>query len=198
MAGKYKKIGAFRVNCGGVIAFRRIIATLAKKMTVSREHINTCPKCGGTVTQDPDVLDTWFSSALWLFSTLGWLEKSEDLDYFYPSDVLVTAHEIIFFWVVRMVFSGIEFMGKEPFSDVVINGIVRDKIGRKMSKSLGNGVDPLEMIEKYGTDSVRFSLLWGTTLGSDIKFSEDKIATDRVFINKSGTPQGLSSLTPKR
>ncbi|NLC17519.1 MAG: valine--tRNA ligase [Clostridiales bacterium] len=155
-----------------------------QEMTVSREHINTCPKCGGTVTQDPDVLDTWFSSALWPFSTLGWPEKSEDLDYFYPSDVLVTAHEIIFFWVVRMVFSGIEFMGKEPFSDVVINGIVRDKIGRKMSKSLGNGVDPLEMIEKYGTDSVRFSLLWGTTLGSDIKFSEDKIATDRVFINK--------------
>ena len=153
-------------------------------MTVSREHLETCPKCGGKVTQDPDVLDTWFSSALWPFATLGWPEKSEDLDYFYPSDVLVTAHEIIFFWVVRMVFSGIEFMGKEPFSDVVINGIVRDKIGRKMSKSLGNGVDPLEMIEKYGTDSVRFSLLWGTTLGSDIKFSEDKIATDRVFINK--------------
>jgi valyl-tRNA synthetase len=155
-----------------------------QEMTVSRERINTCPKCNGAVTQDPDVLDTWFSSALWPFSTLGWPEKSEDLDYFYPSDVLVTAHEIIFFWVVRMVFSGIEFMGKEPFSDVVINGIVRDKIGRKMSKSLGNGVDPLEMIEKYGTDSVRFSLLWGATLGSDIKFSEDKIATDRVFINK--------------
>jgi valyl-tRNA synthetase len=153
-------------------------------MTVSREHLESCPKCGGKVAQDPDVLDTWFSSALWPFTTLGWPEKSEDLDYFYPSNVLVTAHEIIFFWVVRMVFSGIEFMGKAPFSDVVINGIVRDRIGRKMSKSLGNGVDPIEMIDKYGTDSVRFSLLWGSTLGSDIKFSEDKIATDRVFINK--------------
>lgn len=155
-----------------------------KDLTVSKEHIDVCSKCGGHVHQDEDVLDTWFSSALWPFATLGWPQKSEDLDYFYPSDVLVTAHEIIFFWVVRMVFSGIEFMGKEPFSDVLINGIVRDKIGRKMSKSLGNGVDPIEMIEKYGTDAVRFSLLWGTTLGSDIKFSEEKIATDRVFINK--------------
>lgn len=154
------------------------------KMTVSRERLTACPDCGGSVTQDPDVLDTWFSSALWPFTTLGWPEQNEDLEYFYPTDVLVTAHEIIFFWVVRMVFSGIEFMGKPPFSDVIINGIVRDKIGRKMSKSLGNGVDPIEMIDKYGTDSIRFSLLWGTTLGSDIKFSEDKIATDRVFINK--------------
>lgn len=155
-----------------------------KDVTVSKEYIDVCPKCGGHVHQDEDVLDTWFSSALWPFATLGWPEKNKDLEYFYPSNVLVTAHEIIFFWVVRMVFSGIEFMGKEPFSDVLINGIVRDKIGRKMSKSLGNGVDPIEMIEKYGADAVRFSLLWGTTLGSDIKFSEDKIATDRVFINK--------------
>ncbi len=155
-----------------------------KDLTVSKDHIDVCPKCGGKVHQDDDVLDTWFSSALWPFATLGWPEKNIDLEYFYPSDVLVTAHEIIFFWVVRMVFSGIKFMGKEPFSDVLINGIVRDKIGRKMSKSLGNGVDPIEMIEKYGADAVRFSLLWGTTLGSDIKFSEEKIAADRVFINK--------------
>lgn len=155
------------------------------ELTVTAEDLKKCPKCSSAnILQDEDVLDTWFSSALWPFSTLGYPNKTEDLEYFYPTDVLVTAPDIIFFWVVRMVFSGLEHMGKVPFNEVIINGIVRDKIGRKMSKSLGNGIDPLDLIDRYGTDALRFSLLWGNSLGKDIKFSEDKVIADRTFINK--------------
>ncbi|MBO4534366.1 MAG: valine--tRNA ligase, partial [Clostridia bacterium] len=152
---------------------------------VSEDAPKVCPKCGGKAFhQDEDVLDTWFSSALWPFSTLGWPNKTADLDYFYPNSVLVTAYDIIFFWVARMIFSGIEHMGKTPFPDVLIHGIVRDELGRKMSKSLGNGVDPLEIIDKYGADSLRFSLANGIAPGSDTRFMPEKIESCRNFINK--------------
>ena len=152
--------------------------------TASKEDISVCPKCGKPLRQDEDVLDTWFSSALWPFSTLGWPDKTEDLDYFYPTDVLVTAYDIITFWVSRMIFSGLENMGEKPFSTVLIHGIVRDALGRKMSKSLGNGVDPLEIIDKYGADSLRYSLVNGISPGGDIRFSEDKMESYRNFMNK--------------
>ncbi len=144
-----------------------------------------CPKCGCThFKQDEDVLDTWFSSALWPFSTLGYPEKTEDLKYFYPTSVLITAYDIIFFWVARMIFSGLEHMGQIPFSKVMIHGIVRDKLGRKMSKSLGNGIDPLLIIDKYGADSLRFSLANGIAPGGDTRFYEEKVESARNFINK--------------
>ena len=131
-------------------------------MTVSREAVCTCPKCGSkNVEQDPDTLDTWFSSALWPFSTLGWPDKTPELDYFYPTDVLVTGYDIIFFWVIRMIFSGYEHMCKQPFGKVLFHGLVRDSQGRKMSKSLGNGIDPLEVIDKYGADALRYTLITG-------------------------------------
>ncbi|MGB9812570.1 MAG: valine--tRNA ligase [Thermovenabulum sp.] len=156
-----------------------------KEMTVSREDIKECPKCKSTkIEQDPDVLDTWFSSALWPFSTLGWPEKTEDLEYFYPTSVLVTGYDIIFFWVARMIFSAMEFMKREPFEYVVITGLVRDALGRKMSKSLGNGIDPLEVIEKYGADTLRFSLSTGNTPGNDMKFYWEKVEHSRNFANK--------------
>lgn len=152
---------------------------------VEMEPPNKCERCGSAnLKQDEDTLDTWFSSALWPFSTLGWPEKTEDLDYFYPTSVLVTGYDIIFFWVVRMVFSAMEFMKKEPFEYVLIHGIVRDAQGRKMSKSLGNGIDPLEIIEQYGTDALRLSLLIGNTPGNDIRFSTDRIESVRNFANK--------------
>ena len=154
------------------------------EMTVSREEIKVCPKCGKPVRQDEDVLDTWFSSALWPFSTLGWPDKTPDLDYFYPTTVLVTAYDIITFWVSRMIFSGLKQMGKKPFSDVLIHGIVRDGQGRKMSKSLGNGVDPLEVIDEYGADSLRYSLVNGIAAGGDIRYSVDKMESYRNFMNK--------------
>ncbi len=154
------------------------------KMTVSQEDITKCPYCGGSVKMDEDVLDTWFSSALWPFSTLGWPDESDDLKYFYPTDVLVTAYDIIFFWVARMIFSGLENMGEKPFSTVYINGLVRDDKGRKMSKSLNNGIDPLEIIDNYGTDSLRYSLLNGISAGGDTRFSADKIEGYRNFMNK--------------
>ena len=144
-----------------------------------------CPKCGCThFKQDEDVLDTWFSSALWPFSTLGFPEHTPDYDYFYPTDTLITAYDIIFFWVARMIFSGIEHTGKVPFKDVLIHGIVRDSEGRKMSKSLGNGIDPLGIIDKYGADTLRFSLVNGVSAGNDTRFSQDKIEGTRNFINK--------------
>ena len=154
------------------------------EMTVSREEIKVCPKCGKPVRQDEDVLDTWFSSALWPFSTLGWPDKTPDLDYFYPTTVLVTAYDIITFWVSRMIFSGLKQMDEKPFSDVLIHGIVRDGQGRKMSKSLGNGVDPLEVIDEYGADSLRYSLVNGIAAGGDIRYSVDKMESYRNFMNK--------------
>ena len=151
---------------------------------VSKEDITECTKCGGKVIQDEDVLDTWFSSALWPFSTLGWPEKTEDLEYFYPTSVLVTGYDIIFFWVARMIFSGMEHMKKEPFKYVFIHGIVRDAQGRKMSKSLGNGIDPLEVIDKYGADALRFTLATGNSPGNDMRFYWERVEASRNFANK--------------
>ena len=143
------------------------------------------PKCGCShFKQDEDTLDTWFSSALWPFSTLGWPKKPEDLDYFYPTDVLVTGYDIIFFWVIRMVFSGLEQTGKEPFHTVLIHGLVRDSQGRKMSKSLGNGIDPLEVIDKYGADALRMTLITGNAPGNDMRFYWERVENSRNFANK--------------
>ena len=154
------------------------------EMTVSRTDITTCPKCGANVRQDEDVLDTWFSSALWPFSTLGWPENTDDLKRFFPTDVLVTGYDIISFWVSRMIFSSLEQTGKEPFSTVFIHGLVRDAQGRKMSKSLGNGIDPIEIIDKYGADALRFALATGNSPGNDMRFSDEKIEAARNFTNK--------------
>ncbi|MBE7029926.1 MAG: valine--tRNA ligase [Ruminococcaceae bacterium] len=151
---------------------------------VSKEDITVCPKCGAPVRQDPDVLDTWFSSALWPFSTLGWPEKTKELDYFYPTSVLVTGYDIIFFWVARMIFSGMEHMKEEPFKHVLIHGLVRDSQGRKMSKSLGNGIDPLEIIAQYGADALRFTLATGNSPGNDMRFYEERVEASRNFANK--------------
>ncbi len=154
-------------------------------LTVSKEEPECCEKCKGThIHQDEDVLDTWFSSALWPFSTLGWPEKTEDLKYFYPTDTLVTGYDIIFFWVVRMVFSALEATGEVPFNNVYIHGLVLDAEGRKMSKSLGNGIDPLEVIDKVGTDALRFMLTTGITAGNDMRFKEDRLEACRNFANK--------------
>ncbi len=154
------------------------------EMTVSRTDITVCPHCGAPVHQDEDVLDTWFSSALWPFSTLGWPENTEDLKRFFPTDVLVTGYDIISFWVSRMIFSSIEQTGKAPFSTVFIHGLVRDAQGRKMSKSLGNGIDPIEIIDKYGADALRFALATGNSPGNDMRFSDEKIEAARNFTNK--------------
>lgn len=152
--------------------------------TVSKENITVCPKCGGHVHQDEDVLDTWFSSALWPFSTLGWPDNTEELDYFYPTSTLVTGYDIIFFWVARMIFSGIEHTGKTPFKHVFIHGLVRDSQGRKMSKSLGNGIDPLKIIEQYGADALRFTLATGNAPGNDMRFYIERVEAGRNFANK--------------
>ena len=155
------------------------------EVMVQAEEPAKCTKCGSShITQDPDTLDTWFSSALWPFSTLGWPEETEDFKYFYPTDTLVTGYDIIFFWVVRMMFSGIEHTGKVPFKNVLIHGIVRDSQGRKMSKSLGNGIDPLEIIDKYGTDALRLSLVMGITPGNDIRYMPEKLESASNFANK--------------
>ena len=153
-------------------------------MTVSKEDITVCPKCGGKVEQDSDVLDTWFSSALWPFETLGWPDDTEELRKYYPTSVLVTGYDIITFWVSRMIFSGLEHMGQKPFSTVFIHGLVRDAQGRKMSKSLGNGIDPLEIIKQYGADALRFALASGNSPGNDMRFSDEKIEAARNFANK--------------
>ncbi|MCL2234554.1 MAG: valine--tRNA ligase [Firmicutes bacterium] len=155
-----------------------------EKMTVSANDVEKCPSCNGGVRQDADVLDTWFSSALFPFSTLGYPEKTEELKYFYPTDVLVTGYDIIFFWVARMIFSSLEFMGEAPFHTVYINGLVRDEHGKKMSKSAGNGVDPLELIDKYGADTLRFSLVHGISAGGDTRIQYDKLEGYRNFMNK--------------
>ncbi len=154
------------------------------EMTVSKTDITTCPKCGGKVHQDNDVLDTWFSSALWPFSVMGWPDNTDDLKKYYPTSVLVTGYDIITFWVSRMIFSGLEHMGEKPFSTVFIHGLVRDAQGRKMSKSLGNGIDPLEIIDKYGADALRFALATGNSPGNDMRFSDEKIEAARNFANK--------------
>lgn len=154
------------------------------KKFASKEDVAVCPDCGAKLRQDEDVLDTWFSSALWPFSTLGWPDKTEDLDFFYPTDVLVTAYDIIGFWVSRMIFSGLHYTGKRPFKDVLIHGIVRDAEGKKMSKSSGNGVDPLEVIDTTGADALRISLLSGISAGGDIRYSFDKLEGYRNFMNK--------------
>ncbi len=154
------------------------------EMTVSRTDITVCPHCGAPVRQDEDVLDTWFSSALWPFSTLGWPENTDDLKRFFPTDVLVTGYDIISFWVSRMIFSSLEQTGKAPFSTVFIHGLVRDAQGRKMSKSLGNGIDPIEIIDKYGADALRFALATGNSPGNDMRFSDEKIEAARNFTNK--------------
>ncbi len=160
-------------DCGEMIVSRKADAPVK------------CPKCGSLhIHQDEDTLDTWFSSALWPFSTLGWPQKTEDLDYFYPTDVLVTGYDIIFFWVIRMVFSGIEQTGKVPFHTVLIHGLVRDSQGRKMSKSLGNGIDPLEVIDKYGADALRFTLVTGNAPGNDMRFYWERVEASRNFANK--------------
>ena len=153
-------------------------------MEVSKTDIDTCPKCGGKVRQEEDVLDTWFSSALWPFSTLGWPDKTADLERYYPTDTLVTGYDIITFWVSRMIFSGLEHMNEKPFSTVFIHGLVRDAQGRKMSKSLGNGIDPLKVIEEYGADALRFALATGNAPGNDMRFSDEKIEAARNFANK--------------
>ena len=155
------------------------------EMVVSKDAPTCCPKCGCThMTQDPDTLDTWFSSALWPFSTLGWPKKTPEYEYFYPTDVLVTGYDINFFWVIRMVFSGIEQTGKEPFHTVLIHGLVRDSQGRKMSKSLGNGIDPLEVIDKYGADALRMTLMTGNAPGNDMRFYYERVEASRNFANK--------------
>lgn len=155
------------------------------EMIVAASAPEACAKCGGShLVQDEDTLDTWFSSALWPFSTLGWPEKTEDLNYFYPTDVLVTAYDIIFFWVIRMVFSGLEHMGKSPFHTVLIHGLIRDSEGRKMSKSLGNGIDPLEIIETFGADALRLTLITGNAPGNDMRFYMERVESSRNFANK--------------
>ena len=153
-------------------------------MVVAKEAPAVCPECGAPMVQDEDVLDTWFSSALWPFSTLGWPEKTEDLERFYPNTLLVTGYDIIFFWVARMIFSGCKHMGQTPFKHVLIHGLVRDAQGRKMSKSLGNGIDPIEMIDKYGADALRFSLIQSVAPGNDVRFSDEKVTAARNFANK--------------
>ena len=154
------------------------------EMVVTKDEAAVCPKCGKPMRQDPDTLDTWFSSALWPFSTLGWPEKTEEMDYFYPTSVLVTGYDIIFFWVIRMMFSGLEQTGEVPFNTVLIHGLVRDSQGRKMSKSLGNGIDPLEVIDKYGADALRLSLMTGNAPGNDMRFYWERVEANRNFANK--------------
>ncbi len=155
------------------------------EIMVSKEKPEKCNKCGSTkIYQDPDTLDTWFSSALWPFSTLGWPEETEDMKYFFPTDVLVTGYDIIFFWVIRMVFTSLEQTGKVPFKDVFLTGLIRDSQGRKMSKSLGNGIDPLEVIEEYGADALRFTLVTGNSPGNDMRFYMERVEANRNFANK--------------
>ena len=154
------------------------------EMVITKDESAVCPKCKKAMRQDPDTLDTWFSSALWPFSTLGWPDETEDLKYFYPTSTLVTGYDIITFWVSRMIFSGLEYMGEKPFDTVLIHGLVRDAQGRKMSKSLGNGIDPLEIIEKYGADALRYALATGNSPGNDMRFSDEKIEAARNFANK--------------
>ncbi len=162
------------------------------EVMVSAQEVHTCSKCGGNhVHQDPDTLDTWFSSALWPFSTLGYPDDTKELEYFYPTDTLVTGYDIIFFWVARMIFSGVEHMGQVPFHTVLIHGLVRDAQGRKMSKSLGNGIDPLLVIDQYGADALRFTLATGNAPGNDMRFSDEKERPPATLQTSCGTPPAL-------
>ena len=154
------------------------------EMVVTKDSEAVCPKCGKKMRQDPDTLDTWFSSALWPFSTLGWPDNTDEMNYFYPTNTLVTGYDIIFFWVIRMIFSGLEHTGKTPFDTVLIHGLVRDSQGRKMSKSLGNGIDPLKVIEKYGADALRFTLITGNAPGNDMRYYDERVEASRNFANK--------------
>jgi valyl-tRNA synthetase len=182
---KISGTGVFPDSFGGVTEFRLFYCDECHEIIVSKDSPDVCPKCGGThFTQDEDTLDTWFSSALWPFSTLGWPDNTEDLKYFYPTSVLVTGYDIIFFWVIRMVFSGIEQTGELPFHTVLIHGLVRDSEGRKMSKSLGNGIDPLEVIDKYGADALRMTLITGNAPGNDMRFYWERVEASRNFANK--------------
>ena len=154
-------------------------------MTVARQDPTECSHCGSVdIFQDPDVLDTWFSSALWPFSTMGWPDQTEELEHWYPTSVLVTGYDIIFFWVARMVFMGLEFMNDVPFRTVFIHGLLRDGEGRKMSKSLGNSVDPIEVIDEVGADSLRFTLVTGNAPGNDMRFYDERVEASRNFANK--------------
>ena len=156
-----------------------------EEVIVATEDPTHCPQCqSARLEQDPDVLDTWFSSALWPFSTLGWPEATPELEYFFPTDVLVTGYDIIFFWVAKMIFTSLHFLDEVPFQDVLLHGLVRDSQGRKMSKSLGNGIDPLEVVEQFGADTLRWSLLIGSTLGNDTRYYQEKIEAARNFTNK--------------
>ena len=161
------------------------------EISVSATPLTVCPKCGKPVRQDEDTLDTWFSSALWPFSTLGWPEETEDLKYFYPTNTLVTGYDIITFWVSRMIFSGLTYTDKAPFDTVLIHGLVRDAQGRKMSKSLGNGIDPLEVIDQYGADALRLTLVVGSTPGNDMRFSDEKVKAAATLPTSCGTPRAL-------
>ncbi|HRX41775.1 MAG TPA: class I tRNA ligase family protein, partial [Clostridia bacterium] len=155
------------------------------EVIVSVDEPGECPKCkGSNLRQDEDTLDTWFSSALWPFSTLGWPEETPELGYFYPTNVLITGYDIIFFWVARMIFSGLEYMGQRPFEYVMFTGLVRDELGRKMSKSLGNGIDPIDVIETFGTDALRYGVMVGNATGNDLRLSEQKLQAGRNFANK--------------
>lgn len=159
---------------------------------VASEMPEKCTKCGSEkLVQDPDTLDTWFSSALWPFSTLGWPDNTEDLKTFYPTNALVTGYDIISLWVSRMIFSGLEYLGKKPFSDVIIHGMVRDEQGRKMSKTLGNGVDPLQVVDEYGADALRFSLVLGISFGNDIRYIPAKVEQGATLQINYGMPQNL-------
>ena len=177
--------GVFPDRSGGDIEYPAYYCDECGEFVVAREMPEVCPKCGCKhFTQDEDTLDTWFSSALWPFSVLGWPEKTEELDYFYPTDVLVTGYDIIFFWVIRMVFSGYAHTDKSPFHTVFIHGLVRDSQGRKMSKSLGNGIDPLEIIDQYGADALRMTLVTGNAPGNDMRFYNERVEASRNFANK--------------
>lgn len=168
------------------------------EVVVTKENKAVCPKCGKEMRQDPDTLDTWFSSALWPFSTLGWPDKTEELDYFYPTSTLVTGYDIIFFWVIRMMFSGIEHTGKAPFNTILIHGLVRDSQGRKMSKSLGNGIDPLEVIDKYGADALRLTLITGNAPGNDMRFYWERVESSRNFANKVWNASRFIMMNPDK
>ena len=153
-------------------------------MFASRENAAACEKCGGAVDQDPDVLDTWFSSALWTFSTMGWPERTPELEAWHPTSVLVTGYDIIFFWVARMIFMALEFTGEKPFDDVLLHGLIRNPDGSKMSRSKGTGVNPLDVVEQYGADTLRFTVISGNTPGNDIRWRPERLEASRNFCNK--------------